>query len=246
MRAYLPAFAVSIAIHVAIAWVFRGQIMSASRPLPRTQREPIPVAILQFPASAPATSGPAMRAQGPVAASAPAPRRPVVNTKPQAVPLNQAKVPEPVSQSTPVLTTSSSTAAPIRLDGVQLNAAPTGTVGPPGSAQADTGFGGGAGTVATDQGSDGWDIAPRMASTMKPEFPAQLRAQGLEGDVVLQITLDAAGRVTQVVVVEASDYPAFNDAAVAAMGKAMFEPAMRKGQPISARIRFTVRFRLQD
>jgi TonB family protein len=59
--------------------------------------------------------------------------------------------------------------------------------------------------------------------------------------VSLTLTVDATGAVTDAVVDEAAGH-GFDEAAVAAARKLVFEPATRDGKPVPARIRFVYRF----
>jgi len=59
-------------------------------------------------------------------------------------------------------------------------------------------------------------------------------------EVVLEITINIEGNVTEASVVAGS--PPFEDAAMAAVRRWRFEPARRAGHPVAARIRYTVRF----
>ncbi len=135
---------------------------------------------------------------------------------------------------------------PIRLDDVQLQGG-TGVVG-----DETAGGGGGEGGTSDATGSAGggdgssWDQGPSVASYVQPEYPLRLRGQGLEGDVVLAIVIDETGVPSIVTVVGPSSFEEFNIAAVRALEKTRFVPAMRGGNPIPTQIRFTVRFRLKD
>jgi vitamin B12 transporter len=86
-------------------------------------------------------------------------------------------------------------------------------------------------------------VPPRLLAPIVPEYPETERARGTEPAVVLRLTIDAEGRVTEAEVVESAG-PAFDDAARSAVMLARFDPARRGGVPIAARISLRVDFRL--
>lgn len=90
------------------------------------------------------------------------------------------------------------------------------------------------------------DAPPALKKTIRPDYPRGCRTRGEEGDVQLEIAVDAQGGVTAVNVVSACPFAELNEAAVKAARKARFTPARqgRKAVPCSARI--TLTFRLKD
>ena len=85
---------------------------------------------------------------------------------------------------------------------------------------------------------------PKRVGKITPAYPDLLRAQGVEADVVVAVTIDASGDVTKVSIVTGSHHPEFDKAAQAAARKERFEPATRNGRPITRTIQYTYRFRL--
>jgi TonB family protein len=75
-------------------------------------------------------------------------------------------------------------------------------------------------------------------------YPRQALDDGFRGpaEVALKLTIDASGVVTQAVIEEPVGH-GFDEAAVSAARKLEFQPAMRDGEPVAARIRFLYRFR---
>lgn len=59
--------------------------------------------------------------------------------------------------------------------------------------------------------------------------------------VLLELTIDAEGRVDEAVVIESGD-AAFDAAALSAVSRFEFEPARREGEPMAARIRYEIVF----
>lgn len=89
-------------------------------------------------------------------------------------------------------------------------------------------------------------VAPVKTRTVAPEYPAALKAQGIEGDVVLRVDVDATGAVTAVTVVKGSAYPELDAAAVRAARAEAYAPARRGDEAVADVLTFTVRFRLTD
>jgi protein TonB len=77
------------------------------------------------------------------------------------------------------------------------------------------------------------------------EYPAALFARGIEGKVILRLHVDEAGRIASesTKVAESSGYPALDSAALAAVPRFRFAPALRNGQPVAATFLQPVHFR---
>ncbi len=87
---------------------------------------------------------------------------------------------------------------------------------------------------------------PKRKKRVRPAYPATLRAQGIEGTVVVEVVISAGGAVTGARVVRGASHKEFDRAALAAAQKERFSPAKRNGTAIEYRIRFAYRFRLND
>jgi protein TonB len=87
---------------------------------------------------------------------------------------------------------------------------------------------------------------PKPRKTPEPEYPAELKSQGLEADVMVLASIDVDGKVTSVKVIKGSPYPAFDEAARVAVLTYEYEPATRDGVATTYQLSFTVRFRLKD
>ena len=90
------------------------------------------------------------------------------------------------------------------------------------------------------------DAPPALRKTLRPDYPRGARMRGEEGDVQLEIAVDARGGVTSVAVVSACPYPELNDAAVKAARKARFTPARQGRRAVPCTARITLTFRLRD
>jgi protein TonB len=87
---------------------------------------------------------------------------------------------------------------------------------------------------------------PKRLKPNRPEFPAALKAQGIEGDVTVRVDIAASGAVTSVTIVSSSGYPAFDDAAKRAAASERFAPAIRDGNPVPFSLSYSYRFRIED
>jgi len=77
------------------------------------------------------------------------------------------------------------------------------------------------------------DRLPEVQRQVSPELPASL--QGASGFATIIFDIDARGLVTAVAVKEAS-HEDFKAAALAAARQWTFKPALRAGEPVSARV----------
>jgi TonB family protein len=88
-------------------------------------------------------------------------------------------------------------------------------------------------------------VPPRLVTFVAAAFPPSELASGRGATVVLQISIDASGRVVAVSV-EGSATPAFDAAAVAAAEHFRFEPATLDGVPFPVKITYRTRFTLTE
>jgi len=85
---------------------------------------------------------------------------------------------------------------------------------------------------------------PRVIDWIDPPYPEQARQQGIEGTVVLKLTVGIDGSARNVTVFRSAGHAALDQAAVAHVRKTRFSPALRDGYAVAAAIAFRVRFRL--
>jgi outer membrane biosynthesis protein TonB len=105
-----------------------------------------------------------------------------------------------------------------------------------------------------------------FAARLRQHYPAQLRAQGVSGTALLDVHVDAQGRVSDVDVIsrptgpehptnravveerggtrvlELNDRPEFGAAAQAALRQTRFQPALKDGKAVPYKLRMTVQF----
>ena len=82
---------------------------------------------------------------------------------------------------------------------------------------------------------------PVPVRTVAPDYPADLRASGTSGLVVLSCEVDDRGVVTGAKVNKTTN-EGFNQAAMTAVEKWKFRPAQKDGKPIAMRISLPVKF----
>ena len=91
------------------------------------------------------------------------------------------------------------------------------------------------------------DDAPPVAvnPTSPVVYPTTLAREGIEGTVLLRLTVDSTGQVLRdsIAVAESSGYPALDSAAIAGAAGLRFAPALRRGSPVSASFIQPVHFR---
>ncbi|EGO62864.1 energy transducer TonB [Acetonema longum] len=86
----------------------------------------------------------------------------------------------------------------------------------------------------------------RILEGTKPRYPMAARREGREGSVVVNILVGTDGRPETVTIRESSGFAELDEAALAAVKKWRFAPAMKDGQPIAGYHAVRIRFRLTD
>jgi protein TonB len=86
---------------------------------------------------------------------------------------------------------------------------------------------------------------PKRRRPHEPVYPETLKAQEIEADVNVMVSIDATGKVTKVKIIAPSPYPEFNQAAEKAAFEEEFEPALRGDVAIPYSLSYTYRFRLE-
>ena len=87
------------------------------------------------------------------------------------------------------------------------------------------------------------DRTPRARLQTSPEYPLSLRQAGIEGQVLVEFSVDTTGRVVTARVVRAT-HRGFEAAALRAVLKWRFEPGRREGRPVSFRMMVPIGFSL--
>ncbi|MCC7395992.1 MAG: energy transducer TonB [Planctomycetes bacterium] len=86
--------------------------------------------------------------------------------------------------------------------------------------------------------------AEPFADNLPPEYPANERALGREGDVLVRVQLDARGVVLAVELAQPSPFPGLNRAALRAVRGWRFAPASENGHPVASELEVPIEFRL--
>ncbi len=89
-------------------------------------------------------------------------------------------------------------------------------------------------------------VAPKIKTYVEPVYPPERLAKGEKADVVVELVLDATGKVTNAKIV-LSGGDDFDAAALAAARQLLFEPATSDGKPIPAKIaKYRFRFDFKE
>ncbi|KAA5539423.1 energy transducer TonB [Roseiconus nitratireducens] len=83
-----------------------------------------------------------------------------------------------------------------------------------------------------------------LSSNPPPEYPAEAVRRRLEGTILLELTIDASGNVTDATVLRSSGHASLDRAAIDAVLRWKGQPATRWGRPVATVERLPVRFRL--
>jgi len=86
------------------------------------------------------------------------------------------------------------------------------------------------------------DRPPKALTRRSPAYPAELRAAGIEGSVVVSMVIDTNGRVVQAQV-EKSTHREFELAALQAVQEWQFEPGRKAGRQVNTRVTQLLEFR---
>ena len=89
------------------------------------------------------------------------------------------------------------------------------------------------------------DAPPKPHKAIKPDYPKGARQRGEQGDVVLEIRVNAAGIVDRVDIVSPSGFSELDEAAVRAARAARFTPAKSGGSAVASTARLTLTFKLK-
>ena len=85
------------------------------------------------------------------------------------------------------------------------------------------------------------DSPPKARTRKAPVYPAELRAAGIEGSVVVSMLIDTTGRVVQTRV-EKSTHQGFEFAALQAVQEWQFEPGRKGGRQVNTRVSQVLQF----
>ena len=86
---------------------------------------------------------------------------------------------------------------------------------------------------------------PELVEFVDAEYPKEALAQGIQGTVVLKLTIDREGRVTAAELMTPAGH-GFDEAARAAALKFRYKPATRDGKPFAVKIPYAYRFTIKE
>jgi TonB family protein len=87
-----------------------------------------------------------------------------------------------------------------------------------------------------------WDEPPARLKFERPKYPESASKKGIEGTVILEVVIDARGRVAQTRVLQSIS--ALDAAAVKCVKKWSFRPAKKAGRPVATLVHVPVTFRI--
>ena len=85
---------------------------------------------------------------------------------------------------------------------------------------------------------------PHFLYQVKADYPETAKRANIEGVVILQVDIDAAGGVKKVGLIQGLGYGC-DEAALSAAQRSTFSPALAGGEPVPVRIRIPYRFKFE-
>ena len=89
------------------------------------------------------------------------------------------------------------------------------------------------------------DAPPKPKRNIRPDYPKGARQRGEQGDVVVEIRVNAEGTVDAVKVATSSGFPELDEAAVRAAKAAKFSPARSGRDTVASTARLKLQFKLK-
>ena len=85
-----------------------------------------------------------------------------------------------------------------------------------------------------------YDVPPRLIRQTRPRYPEEAFTKNVEGTVLVEILIDASGRVARTRVLQS--VPLLDAAARDTVGQWLFQPAVKHGIPVASIAHAPVRF----
>jgi protein TonB len=82
---------------------------------------------------------------------------------------------------------------------------------------------------------------PSVAAEVRIPYPPEAREKKIEGKVVMELLIDAEGKVRNATIVSGPGY-GLNEAALEAIYRFKFKPAEVEGKPVAVKIPYTYNF----
>jgi TonB family protein len=93
--------------------------------------------------------------------------------------------------------------------------------------------------------SSEYDVPPRLLSGRTPIYPISRLRRHQPGDALIEFTVDERGIPRDFRVVKA-DYPYFATHAIIAMRDWRYQPALKRGRPVAARLRVPFHYEMDQ
>jgi TonB family protein len=95
-----------------------------------------------------------------------------------------------------------------------------------------------------------FDTPPRIVGGFqalqdKIVYPEEAKRENIEGRVIVEIAISSKGKVTDTSIAEGIEQGGLNEAAISAVRKVSFSPALRNEKPIAVRVLFPIQFTLE-
>jgi protein TonB len=238
--------AASGALHAGLFGLIAGFGLGLTPPSP----QPISVEVV-LPEAPPAPSAPNALAE-PAAPAVPAaleqelaPVAPPLAADIAAVSTVSTPTPiQPLPRPRPRPVTESGRTAP--LEDLAAKLAPPASAAPPALAVPAHDAPGVASVAEGKPGEEGARQAVALAGNPSPAYPGVARRRGIEGQVLLRVAVDAAGRPTAVSLARSSGSALLDEAARDAVARWSFVPARVGGMPVAAEVDVPITFRLAE
>lgn len=98
--------------------------------------------------------------------------------------------------------------------------------------------------LRADDGAE-FDSRPVPVKTPPPQYPTQLRREGVTGLVAIRVVIDESGNVTECTVTKSS-HPEFEQPALAAIRNWKFRPASKGGTPVKSHFIVPIKFAVEE
>lgn len=104
----------------------------------------------------------------------------------------------------------------------------------------------GVATLSTTASVSPADTGPSLLTALDPEYPIMARRMGVEGVVILNVTVDRRGYPVDYHILSPRSHRVLEESALAAVMNARFRPGTRGGKPTIETFRLKVRFELDS
>jgi protein TonB len=91
-----------------------------------------------------------------------------------------------------------------------------------------------------------YEDAPKPIETPQPKYPPLAQEAGIEGKVILNVFIDKGGNVKNAIVIKGVPNTGLDEAAIEAIKKWKYEPALQRGQPVGVWVSQIVKFELEN